>query len=118
MKIIKTWNELKEILLKYYCYATDYDGTIIDSMPLWHHFASNYLNLDNIIYLNLSDVDQDSFVNDFNSNYPYKNKLSTNYPAIVLFEDSKVIGLLQGTDKKKLTVTRVKQFLELNEIGE
>ena len=73
---------------------------------------------DDIIYLNLSDVDQDSFVNDFNSNYPYKNKLSTNYPAIVLFEDSKVIGLLQGTDKKKLTVTRVKQFLELNEIGE
>ncbi len=43
MKVISTKEELKEILGKYYCYATDYDGTIIDSMPLWHHFASEYL---------------------------------------------------------------------------
>lgn len=57
MKIIKTWNELKEILLKYYCYATDYDGTIIDSMPLWHHFASNYLKSKGIEPI--GDIDKD-----------------------------------------------------------
>lgn len=43
MKVISTWAELKTILSKYHCYATDYDGTIIDSMPTWNHFASNYL---------------------------------------------------------------------------
>ena len=43
MKVISTWAELKTILSKYRCYATDYDGTIIDSMPTWNHFASNYI---------------------------------------------------------------------------
>jgi len=43
MKEIKTWDELKKVISKYYCYATDYDGTIIDSMPTWYHFASRYV---------------------------------------------------------------------------
>lgn len=43
MKIIKTFNELEEVLKKYKCYATDYDGTIIDSMPMWESFASRYI---------------------------------------------------------------------------
>ena len=43
MKEIKTWDELKSIISKYYLYATDYDGTIIDSMPTWYHFASEYV---------------------------------------------------------------------------
>ena len=73
---------------------------------------------EDIIYLNLSDTDLDAFTEEFNNRYSYKTKLTTNYPAIVLFEDNKVVGLLQGNNKKELTVTRVKQFLELNEIGE
>ena len=71
-----------------------------------------------IIYLNLSGIDQDSFVNGFNDKYLKKNKLSTNYPAFVLFQDGKAISILQGSVSKPLTVTKVKQFLEINDIGE
>ena len=71
-----------------------------------------------IIYLNLTDLDQNSFVEEFNNKYSYKNKLTTNYPAFVLFEDGKIRGILQGNEKKSLTLEKVKQFLELNEIGE
>lgn len=71
-----------------------------------------------IIYLNLSDVNSLEFVNDFNSSYSYKEDLTTNYPAFVLFEEGKIVKILQGNKEKPLTITRVKHFLELNEIGE
>lgn len=73
---------------------------------------------DYVIYLNLSNLDQDEFVNNFNGQYEFKNKLTTNYPAFVVFEDGKVTSILQGNKKKKLTVSSTKQFLELNGIGE
>jgi predicted bacteriocin transport accessory protein len=73
---------------------------------------------DDIVYLNLSDLDQDEFVSEFNSKYNYKIKLTTDYPAFVLFEDGKVVSVLQGSDDSKLTISKVKQFLELNDIGE
>ncbi len=72
-----------------------------------------------VVYLNLNDLDQEEFVHSFNTKYPYKKEsLSTHYPAFVLFEDGKVRGLLQGNNQKKLTITKVRQFLEINEIGE
>ena len=71
-----------------------------------------------IIYLNLTDLDQEDFVRRFNEQYHYKIELTTEYPAFVLFEDGKVSSVLQGSSKKPLTVTKVQQFLELNEIGE
>ena len=63
----------------------------------------------NIIYVNLSNVDINSFVDNFNNNYNYKKKLTTNYPALVIFEDGKITGILQGSDDKKLTVSKTKQ---------
>lgn len=36
-------DELQAVLDKYKCYATDYDGTIIDSMKMWNEFATNYV---------------------------------------------------------------------------
>ena len=71
-----------------------------------------------IIYLNLTDQDVDSFVSNFNSTYSYKNKLTKNYPSFVLFEDGEVKGIIQGSKNKKLDISKVKQFLEINEIGE
>jgi predicted bacteriocin transport accessory protein len=71
-----------------------------------------------IVYLNLTDVDQNQFVQDFNQKYHYKIKLTTDYPAFVLFEDGEVKSILQGDEKKALTITKLKHFLELNEIGE
>ena len=73
---------------------------------------------DQIIYLNLSNLNQDEFVDSFNSRYMRKAKLTTNYPAFVLFVDGKAVSILQGTEGKPLTITKVKQFLELNDIGE
>lgn len=73
---------------------------------------------DYVIYLNLSNLDQDEFTNNFNTEYNFKKKLTTNYPAFVVFEDGKVKSILQGSKNKKLTVSSTKQFLELNGIGE
>lgn len=72
---------------------------------------------DNLVYLNLTDVDQDKFLEEFNGKYIYKVKLSKEYPAFVLFEDGKVKAILQEKNKK-LDIVKVKHFLELSEIGE
>ena len=72
----------------------------------------------NIIYLNLSDINQEEFVNEFNQKYSYKSKLTTNYPALVLFEDGKVIGLLQEKKDKNLNASEVQSYLHLHDIGE
>jgi hypothetical protein len=79
--------------------------------------AQEELN-DEIVYLNLSDLDQDEFVRNFNEKYNYKIKLTTHYPAFVVFEDGKVVSVLQSSEDETLTTSKVKQFLELNNIGE
>ena len=71
-----------------------------------------------IIYLNLTGQDVDSFIDSFNERYSYKTKLTNNYPSFVLFEDGEVQGILQGNEKKSITISKVRQFLELNHIGE
>lgn len=73
---------------------------------------------DEIVYLNLSNVDQDTFVNNFNTKYNFKIALTTNYPAIVIFEDGKIVSILQGTTDEELTISKTKQFIEINKIGE
>lgn len=73
---------------------------------------------DIIVYLNLSNTDQEKFVKDFNDKYNYRVKLTSTYPAIVVFEEGKVINLLQGKKEEQLTVVKTKQFIELHKIGE
>lgn len=73
---------------------------------------------DRLVYLNLTNIDQEKFIKEFNNKYNYKIKLTTNYPAFILFEDGKVKKILQGKENEGLTITRVRQFLEMNEIGE
>lgn len=73
---------------------------------------------DEIVYLNLSDLDQQKFIEDFNNKYNFKVKLTTDYPAIVMFEDGKITSLLQENDKRDFTISTVKDYLELNMIGE
>ena len=71
----------------------------------------NYENY--IIYLNLSNIDQDEFIKDFNKKYKSgKNKLIKNYPAIVIFNDNKLTNVLQGSKDKKLTVEKAKTFFK------
>lgn len=72
----------------------------------------------NLLYLNLSDVNQDEFVTSFNEKYAYKVKLTKEYPAIVLFEEGKIIGLLQEKSNQSLNVDEVRSYLKLHMVGE
>lgn len=73
---------------------------------------------DVIIYLNLSDVDINEFITKFNEKYTYKKKLKDKYPAIVVFRDGSIDGLVQEKENSKLTISKVDTFLELNKIEE
>ena len=73
----------------------------------------NNLN-DSIVYLNLSDVNQEQFVNEFNDRYHYRIKLTGNYPAFISFKDGKVDSILQSDAKKNLTISKVDNFLDIN----
>ncbi len=73
---------------------------------------------DKMVYLNLSNINQEEFVKNFNSTYKSKKGLTTNYPAIIFIEDGEIESILQGTEKEQLTITRTKQFIELNKIDE
>lgn len=67
-----------------------------------------------IVYLNLSDVDQGQFISEFNEKYNYKIKLTGNYPAFISFKDGKVDSILQSSEEKNLTISKVENFLEMN----
>ena len=71
-----------------------------------------------IVYLNLSNLDQEKFIEDFNNKYNFKVKLTTYYPALVVFEEGKITSMLQGTAEEELTVVKTKQFIEIHKIGE
>lgn len=81
------------------------------------YIAKNGID-EQVVYLNLTGIDQEEFVKEFNDKYPYKNSLDVHYPAFVVFEDGRVTSILQGTKKKELTLSSVEQFLELNSIEE
>ncbi|MBR3211111.1 MAG: hypothetical protein IKF71_04170 [Bacilli bacterium] len=67
-----------------------------------------------VVYLNLTGVDQEEFVDQFNNRYPSKHKLSGKYPAFVVFQDGKVSSILQGGKNVKITLSKVQNFLEVN----
>lgn len=72
---------------------------------------------EDIVYLNLSNANQEEFLKTFNDKYKYKTKLTSNYPAIVMFEEAQVSNILQE-EEENLTIMKTKQFIELNKIGE
>ena len=72
---------------------------------------------DKIVYLNLNGIDKDDFVNDFNDKYVFKTKLKNGFPAFVIFRDGKIDGILQSKNEE-LKITKVDNFLELNDINE
>ena len=71
-----------------------------------------------IVYLNLSNVDQEEYVSQLNEKYQSKVELTAKYPALVIFENGKIVNVLQGTEKEKLTISKTKQFIEFNKIGD
>ncbi len=71
---------------------------------------------DSIIYLNLSGVDQDEFVKNFNIHYSSKVTLTKNYPALVAFEDGKVRSILQEGKNEHLDISETEHFIEMQQI--
>ena len=71
-----------------------------------------------VIYVNLTYIDQTKFVKKFNQDYKYKTKLTTNYPAIIYFEDGEIKDMIQGKKGNTLTLNKTKEFFRDNEIGE
>ena len=122
-----TLSEITDVDLEHY--ILDNPSTIIymctASDEVCRDFEKDFKKLvikkeytDKIVYLNLSGLDQEKFVEDFNNKYNFKVKLTTDYPAIVMFEDGKITSLLQENDKRDFTISTVKDYLELNMIGE
>ena len=73
---------------------------------------------DEIIYLNLSNMDQDQFIKDFNDKYKFKTALTKDYPAFVFFRDGEIEALLQGSESNPLTISKTKNFIEIYKVGE
>lgn len=69
---------------------------------------------DVVTYLNLTGQNNSVFVENFNRRFPYKVKLKGDYPAFVAFQDGAVTSILQGSETKPLTITKVNNFIELN----
>ena len=81
---------------------------------------NKYSLQEEIVYLNLSNVeDKKLFVDNFNSKHEYKKaKLKNNFPAILLFDEGKLKIVLQGKNGEKLKIKKVKDFIEINKLGE
>ena len=71
-----------------------------------------------IVYVNLTNVNQVKFVKEFNNNYEFKTKLTPNYPALIYFNDGKISDMIEGTSSNKLTLSKAKDFIEKNKIGD
>lgn len=100
----------------YLCTADDTNCRTFEKDLKKYVDKKNYNN--QIIYLNLTGVDQDSFVKEFNDKYNYKIKLTKNYPAFVIFRDGKIDSILQGNKKRDLSISKVESFLEINHFNE
>ena len=70
-----------------------------------------------IVYLNVSNTVQEDFIKSFNDIYKHKVELTVNYPAIILFEEKEISSILQEKEGE-LSITKTKNFIELNDIGE
>ena len=73
---------------------------------------------DKMIYLNVTGLDQNDFVTKFNDKYSKKKNLKTNYPAIVLFDEGKVVNILQADKDNNLNMSKVEDFIELSILEE
>ena len=73
---------------------------------------------DYISYVNLTNANQEEFVNTFNNKYSAKKKITSSYPALVVLDNGKISDIIQTKKDKKVSVKEVKEFLEENNIGE
>ena len=72
--------------------------------------------LDRIVYLNVSS-DSKSFFQNFNKNYMESGKIDK-YPALVLFDDGKVVAFVASNDKQDLNIGDIEQLFDEYELEE
>lgn len=71
---------------------------------------------DKIVYFNITDVDdKELLLTEFNDKYATKDKVYT-YPAIMLFEDGKIIDFRSKNAKENLSISGVEQLLDEYEV--
>lgn len=70
----------------------------------------------NIVYLNLTDEkNRSEIIKNINKKYGQKKKIN-GYPAFVRIKDSKIISMVDKTNKK-LTKSNFEKYLDLNEMN-
>lgn len=71
-----------------------------------------------LIYLNISLDEKETFVKTFNETYTSRVKLTNQFPAIIALEEGKTVHILQPKNNERLTISKTQQFIELHKIGE
>lgn len=71
-----------------------------------------------LVYLNITEEEKNSFHEEFNEKYKSRFKLTSSYPALIVFDEGKVTHMLQEKEEKKLSITKTSQFIDLHRIGE
>ena len=71
-----------------------------------------------LIYLNISLDEKETFVKTFNETYTSRVKLTDQFPAIIALEEVKTVHILQPNNNERLTISKTQQFIELHRIGE
>ncbi len=69
-----------------------------------------------IIYLNITEEDSyGEYLNKLNTKYS-KDIVISNYPALIIFENQKMVGIVEKNGNQYLNVGDIEQFLDVNEI--
>ena len=63
-----------------------------------HQFL--HKNQRDISYVNLTNANQEEFVNNFNNKYSAKKKITSSYPALVVLDNGKISDIIQHTIAK------------------
>ena len=124
--ISDTLSEITEEEMEHYISdnstATIYVCTASDTVC--RNFEKNFKKLINqsslkeyIAYVRLNDENKDEFITRFNQNHSFKKASLNKYPALIFFEDGEISDILQESEKEKLTISDVKQFIKRNKIG-
>lgn len=95
----------------YMCTASD-DQCRLFEKDLKKYIRKNEIT-DEIVYLNLSGVELDTFIDEFNNHYCDKYLLRNSFPSFVVFKDGEVVSILQGSKNKKISISKVQSFLDL-----
>lgn len=99
----------------YICTASDINCRNFEKS--FKRFVDQKVLKEYIAYVNLSNNDENGFIDRFNSRYHYRKSALSKYPALVYFEDGQISDILQETATEKITISDVKQFIKRNKIG-